>query len=77
MCYTVCVDNFSAHMKAHTDSKQTKPDNVIIMTDDDIMDIDESVTVPGAVWLLFKGGQSKNLIDHIHGKKQTNIYNLD
>ena len=57
--------------------KQTKPDNVIIMTDDDIGDISESVTVPGAVWLLFKGGQSKNLIDHIHGKKQTNIYNLD
>ena len=57
--------------------KQTKPDNVIIMTDDDITDIDEDVTVPGAVWLLFKGGQSKNLIDHIHGKKQTNIYNLD
>lgn len=57
--------------------KKTKPDNVIIMTDDDITDIDESVTVPGAVWLLFKGGQSQNLIDHIHGKKQTSIYNLD
>lgn len=57
--------------------KQTKPDNVIIMTDDDITDIDESVTVPGAVWLLFKGGQSRNLIDHIHGAKQTNIYNLE
>lgn len=57
--------------------KQTKPDNVIIMTDDDITDITENVTVPGAVWLLFKGGQSQNLIDHIHGQKQTNIYNLD
>lgn len=57
--------------------KQTKPDNVIIMTDNDIRDIDESVTVPGAVWLLFKGGKSKNLIDHIHGRKQTNIYDLD
>ena len=57
--------------------KQTKPDNVIIMTDSDITDIDENVTVPGAVWLLFKGGQSQNLIDHIHGKKQTSIYNLD
>lgn len=57
--------------------KQTKPDNVIIMTDDDIMDIDESVTVPGAVWLLFKGGKSQNLIDHIHGRKQTSIYDLD
>lgn len=57
--------------------KQTKPDNVIIMTDSDITDINENVTVPGAVWLLFKGGQSQNLIDHIHGQKQTNIYNLD
>ena len=57
--------------------KQTKPDNVIIMTDSDINDITEHVSVPGAVWLLFKGGQSRNLIDHIKGKKQTNIYNLD
>lgn len=57
--------------------KQTKPDNVIIMTDSDIGDIDEGVTVPGAVWLLFKGGRSQNLIDHIRGRKQTNIYDLD
>jgi hypothetical protein len=52
---------------------QTKPDNVIIMTDSDISDIKTPTTVPGAVWLLFKGGVSENLIDNIHGKKQTKV----
>ena len=52
---------------------QTKPDNVIIMTDSDITDITTPTTVPGAVWLLFKGGISENLIDNIHGKKQTKV----
>ena len=55
----------------------TKPDNVIILTDSDISDCTTDVTVPGSVWLLFKGGQSENLIEHIHGKKQTKIYDLD
>lgn len=59
--------------------KANKPDNVIIMTDDDIWDIDDDhyTVVNGAVWLLFKGGESKNLIDHIRGKKQTKIYDLE
>lgn len=56
--------------------KQTKPDNVIIMTDSDIDDIRENVTVPGAVWLLFKGGRSRNLIDHIRGKKETIVLDI-
>lgn len=56
--------------------KQTKPDNVIIMTDSDIDDIRENVTVPGAVWLLFKGGRSQNLIDHIRGKKETVVLDI-
>ena len=56
--------------------KATKPDNVIVMTDDDIVDINDGVTVPGAVWLLFKGGESKNLIENIKGKKQTKIYDI-
>ena len=56
--------------------KKTKPDNVIIMTDSDIDDIRENVTVPGAVWLLFKGGRSRNLIDHIRGKKETIVLDI-
>ena len=57
--------------------QSTKPDNVVIMTDGDITDCRSNVTVPGSVWLVFKGGISDNLIDHIHGKKQTKIYDLD
>ena len=56
--------------------KSTRPDNVIIMTDSDIDDIRENVTVPGAVWLLFKGGRSRNLIDHIRGKKETVVLDI-
>jgi len=57
--------------------KQTKPDNVIIMTDDDIFDCRTSVEVPGAVWFLWKGGVSQNLQQHLKGAKETNNYNLD
>ena len=56
--------------------ERTKPDNVIIMTDDDINDIESPVTVPGAVWLLFKGGISKNLIENIHGQTETKVYEI-
>ena len=54
----------------------TKPDNVIIMTDSDIDDCRTFVTVPGAVYFLFKGGESKNLMDHLHGKKLTKKFDI-
>lgn len=56
--------------------KQTKPDNVIVMTDDDIRDCTSTVQVPGAVWFLWKGGVSKNLQQHLSGKMETNNYEL-
>ena len=56
--------------------QDTKPDNVIIMTDSDISDIKSPVTVPGAVWLLFKGGVSHNLIENIHGQSETKVYEI-
>lgn len=56
--------------------RQTHPNNVIIMTDSDIDDIRTDTTVPGAVWLLFKGGRSQNLIDHIRGKKETVVLDI-
>ena len=56
---------------------KTKPDNVIVMTDADIDDITDGTTVPGVVWLLFKGGRSDNLIDNLHGKKSTETYDLE
>ena len=58
--------------------KQTHPDNVIIMTDSDIDDINEQITVPGMVWILWKNGLvSQNLKDSIHGQKGTEYYNIE
>lgn len=57
--------------------QQTRPDNVIIMTDDDITDCTSNVTVPGAVWFLWKGGVSTNLQQHLKGRLETNDYYLD
>lgn len=57
---------------------QTKPDNVIIMTDDDF-DWRQSlthVTVPGGVWMLFKDGVSQKLLKALHGKKLTKMFEL-
>ena len=56
--------------------KQTRPDNVIIMTDSDIMDCTSTVQVPGAVWFLWKDGVSQNLQQHLSGKTQTNNYEI-
>lgn len=56
---------------------QTKPDNVIIMTDDDIYDCTTDCVVKGAVWLVFVNHQiSKNLIEHIKGLKLTEVYDI-
>ena len=58
--------------------KQTHPDNVIIMTDSDINDITEDVTIPGIVWMLWKNGKvSENLKQHLHGLKNTEYYNIE
>lgn len=55
---------------------KTKPDNVIIMTDSDITDCVTDVTVPGAVYFLFKGGESQNLMNHLHGKRLTQKFDI-
>ena len=58
--------------------KETKPDNVIIMTDGDGDASDlYPLEVPGAVWLLFRNRRSENVIANLHGKKQTKIFDLD
>lgn len=54
--------------------KQTKPTNVIVVTDSDISDCREYVKVPGAVWYLFFEGSSENIATHLTGKKQTRSY---
>ena len=57
--------------------EQTRPDNVIVITDSDISDCESYVTIPGGVWLLFYDGISENLIDHLHGKKSTKVFDMD
>ena len=57
--------------------KATKPQNVIVITDSDISDCTETVTVPGAVWLLFYDSKSENLINNLKGVKETRYYMID
>lgn len=60
----------------------TKPDNVIVMTDNDFDWAGEiasapSIKVPGAVWLLFRRGErSIELQKHLKGKKQTRVFDF-
>ena len=58
----------------------TKPDNVIVMTDDDIgggwNEIYDApkIKVPGAVWYLFRNDPSPALPTWLQGKKQTKSF---
>ena len=54
--------------------EETKPMNVIVITDSDITDIQSLKTVPGAVWMLFYGSKSDNLIQNLRGKKESRWY---
>lgn len=56
--------------------KATRPDNVIVITDSDINDCRETVTVPGAVWFLFVNGVSDNLKDHLKGKRLNKSFEI-
>lgn len=58
--------------------QQTKPDNVIIMTDSDgdWTTYESNVVVPGAVWFLWRGGVSKKLKEHLRGKQLTKSFEL-
>ena len=54
--------------------QETKPANVIVITDSDISDCRTPTTVPGAVWFLFYDGESKNLREYLRGKLETRAY---
>ena len=56
--------------------EQTKPTNVIVITDSDISDCRRVVKVPGAVWMLFYDARSENLIEHLKGKRQNKYYDI-
>lgn len=57
--------------------QQTKPNNVIILTDSDIRDCRDPVQVPGAVWFLFYQGRSQNLVDHLSGRQLTREFEVE
>lgn len=57
--------------------QETKPDNVIIITDGDLSDTSIATTVPGAVWMLFYDYSSEGLIKNLRGKKQSKWYMID
>lgn len=58
--------------------QQTKPDNVIIITDSDTSSESIPYTiVPGAVWMLFYGGRSESMMKNIRGKKQNKYFDIE
>lgn len=57
----------------------TKPMNVVVMTDDDFDSWglgNLNITVPGAAWLLFRNFRSEKLMNQLKGKKHTKIYDI-
>ena len=57
--------------------QQTKPDNVIIITDGDTSNQRlTEVTVPGAVWMLFYDSRSEAMMKRIRGKKENKYFDI-
>ena len=56
---------------------QTKPDNVIVITDGDLSNDTLRATVPGAVWMLFYDRRSSGLMNSLHGKKETKYFDIE
>lgn len=58
--------------------QQTKPDNVIIITDGDTSNQRLSgANVPGAVWMLFYDDRSEAMMQRIRGKKENKYFDID
>ena len=69
----------SATQKILDHIESIKANNVIIMTDSDMDgqgEFTRKVTVPGAVWFLFKGGRCYRIMEYLHGKKLNKVYDL-
>lgn len=64
-------DNVLKHIK------QTRPDNVIIITDDGFFMSPTSVEVPGTAWMLFYDGRTPELVEALHGKRRTLIFDIN
>lgn len=64
-------DNVLKHIE------QTRPDNVIIITDNGFFMKPTSVEVPGTAWMLFYDGRTQELVDALHGKRRTLIFDIN
>lgn len=56
---------------------ETRPDNVIVITDGDLSNDTLKATVPGAVWMLFYDTRSSGLMNSLHGKKETKYFDIE
>ncbi len=69
------ISNNGQNLLDHIEA--TRPDNVIIISDDNIDGVDGFVEVPGAVWVLFYETMAKQFMKHIKGEKETEVYLID
>lgn len=61
--------------------RETEPDNVFIMTDEDLdyfgdWNTTSRTSIPGTVFLVFRGGISYRLMDYLQGDMATKYYDL-
>lgn len=56
---------------------QTKPNNVIVLTDDDISDCRTRVVIPGGVWYLWYGTDHNQIADYLSGKQLTKEFRIE
>ena len=54
----------------------TKPDNIIVISDDNIDHPSLSATVPGAAWYLFYDSDAPGFVDKVRGKRETRSFLL-
>lgn len=59
--------------------EQTKPTNVVVITDSDVDNAEDHnlVTVPGAVWMLFYDREAEDFAKVLKGKTQTKEYLIE
>ena len=56
---------------------QTKPDNVIVLTDEDADNASIPTKVDGGVWQIYYGSKGQGLINNLKGKKYNKILLID
>lgn len=57
--------------------QETKPDNVIVISDSDINNAFDTATVPGAVWCLFYDSNAPIFIKKLRGRRENKWYMIE